>query len=78
MHATFLLDYDDPRIARLLHDIRSWLNFHARAGCRIKEEDAGWEDDPGRLTRLTVEFDNVLDAVDFAHWRDMDRWMERR
>ena len=73
------IDYEDRQIDRLLRDIKTWLHVQARRGWRIQEEDARWnEDDPERLTSLTVEFDDPLDGADFRHWRNIGRWIERR
>lgn len=76
MRARFLIDYGDCRTPALLHDIRTRLHSHSRSGWQMREEDLADAEPQGRLTLLTISFDDPRDAEDFTHWRDIDRWAE--
>ena len=85
MKIILLIDDKGHRLDDLRDDINAFLLFQARGGCRLLEEDATEEKDgddedepePVQRTRLTVEFDDALDAADFLDWRDIRRHVRR-
>ena len=68
MPISFLLDGNDRRTGNVLHDIQTWLHFFSRSVCEINEEIVD-DEDGADLTRLTVNFRDALDEVDFWLWR---------
>jgi hypothetical protein len=73
MRMTFFINNNDRRPCGLLNDINAFLHFHARGWFQVREEDAteenDGEDEPEPRTKLTVEFSDPVDGINFCGWR---------
>jgi hypothetical protein len=66
MRVTLSIDPTDYQANTLRQDIQTFLHYHARKECNVREEM-----DFDGLTLLTVEFRDPLDAADFKLWRNI-------